>query len=288
MLFALSLICADDQHALGRLDYDSLSDQARMEIHISGMAAPAKARVQDPNGGYLDMCDWPCNTCDENGKLIKIAPIKRHIELAGTLRMDFLPQTVKHFTISMKTIQGTIETKFLPPVLEYLDIADNEFFGTLDFKTLPRAMVEFRITNNKFSGGCDLTALPPDLRSLEIADNDFTGDLVLTHLPASLRDFDAGCNHFVGELQLDSLPPLLESLFIDKNHFCGQFRLLNVPEELAEVVASHNSFAKDAVVLGSFAERLSLEDAGVEFVLDENGETHPMEAEILHGNAEQE
>ena len=271
--------------ALGRLDYDSLSDQARMEILVGGMGPLARQPIQDANGCFLDICDWPCNTCDADGNVVRICPIKHAVQLAGTLRMDFLPQTVQHFTISMLTLTGTIETKFLPPVLEYFDIADNMFHGTLDFCTLPPALVHFRIPNNKFSGSCDLSNLPPKLRALEIDDNKFTGSLMLERLPDGLRDFDAACNLFQGPINVDNLPNTLESLLLDNNRLSGEFRFLRQPESLEELVASENQFVGNATVCRDLRVRVSLDGNAIPMVFDENGERHPFEEQILRGKS---
>ena len=55
-LSTLQLLTIDP--ALGRLDYESLSDQALMEMLIDGMNAKDKAEYQDENGNCRDVGEW--------------------------------------------------------------------------------------------------------------------------------------------------------------------------------------------------------------------------------------
>ena len=55
---------------LGRLDYSLLSDQALMEMLIEGFDDETKKKYQDDHGMYLDVCEWPNITCDEDESVI--------------------------------------------------------------------------------------------------------------------------------------------------------------------------------------------------------------------------
>ena len=58
--------------ALGRLDYDSLSDQARMEIFIDGLTEETKKHFQDPKGGFLDISEWSGVFVTDDGEVTDV------------------------------------------------------------------------------------------------------------------------------------------------------------------------------------------------------------------------
>ena len=280
-IFSMLLFpCIDP--ALGRLDYASLSDQARMEILVSGLDEASRKCVQDENGAIIDVCDWPSITCDDEGNVIRMKPQARFADRRGTLYLDYIPPKCVYFSISVRTnLTGTLTTSLLPQVLEVFACSNNKFFGTVDFTSLPSAMREFSIANNNFSGSCDLTKLPKGLTALEIGSNNFTGSLDLTALPLGLTDFDAGCNAFSGEIQLHKLPPTLVSLFIDGNSLTGKFSLVNPPDALEEVVASDNEFSGDAVMSHRIGFGVKLAGNNIDRVLDESGGVHADSVFIL-------
>ena len=269
-----------DPH-LGRLDYESLSDQARMEIFVAGVEQKAKSCLQDANGAYRDACEWAAVQCDDEGNVICIKPPSRCVNIKGTFNLDYIPPKCTYFRLSMKTATGTLETALLPQALEVFACGDNNFTGTVDFTKIPPAVEEFRISSNSFEGTCDLTKLPAGLCSLEIADNYFTGSMDLTALPAGLTDLDAGCNAFTGEIDLHKLPAALESLFIDGNSLCGKFSLINLPESLEEVLASNNAFTGEAIVFDREDLSVKLSGNKIDRVLDELGNVHELEFDIL-------
>ena len=52
----LQILCAIDP-SLGRVDYDSLSDQSHMEFLIEATPEDRKRAFQDANGCFLDVCE---------------------------------------------------------------------------------------------------------------------------------------------------------------------------------------------------------------------------------------
>ena len=197
MLHPLIFTCVDP--ALSRLDYELLSDQARMEIFVSGLNAESKTNITDAHSMLIDVCDWPAVTCDAERNVIVIKCYRQGTANAGSVLFDFLPPKVTHVAASMRSVTGTIETRLLPKGLTIFDVSDNSFYGTIDFSQIPRNVIEFRIPSNDFRGRCDFAHLPPQLQSLEIADNAFFGSILLIALPETLIDFDAGNNDFSGK-----------------------------------------------------------------------------------------
>ena len=65
------LIIALD-HCLGRLDYDGLSEQARMEILIDGADDDFKAFLCDENMEFRDVAEWPGVTSNADGYITEI------------------------------------------------------------------------------------------------------------------------------------------------------------------------------------------------------------------------
>ena len=57
MLPALRILFADTQATLGRLDFDSLNDQSRMEFLIESLIENSKSNFQDENGAFYDVCE---------------------------------------------------------------------------------------------------------------------------------------------------------------------------------------------------------------------------------------
>ena len=51
--------------SLGRLDYESLSDQALMEMLIDALPTEEKAMFKDANGNFQDVCEWTNMDCTD-------------------------------------------------------------------------------------------------------------------------------------------------------------------------------------------------------------------------------
>ena len=242
--------------SLGRLDYDSLSDQARMEILIDGLTAESKKYYKDDNGNYIDVCDWRGVSCDTEGHIVKIS------------RLDLY-------------ISGSVDLAFIPPHVICFGMDFLQSTGTLETSKLPRKIQEFDISQNKFHGTVEMAGLPDCLEELNISSNAFTGSVALDKLPAQITEVDLSNNMFSGSIDLNNLPERLSSLDISRNAFSGEFVLTKAPQTLDEIFANRNQFCGNAIVMRNCEVQVSLEETGVKEIVDENGKPHPKAEEFL-------
>ena len=251
MHFAFVLQSADT--GLGRVDHESFSDQTLMELLLESFPDSAKEQYLDDGGMYLDVCSWPNVKCDANARVTEVSSLPPR---NGSVELSYIPRKVKTFVMHHGRNLGTLDTSALPGCLESLYVNGNALRGTVDFTALPGRLVKMSICNNAFTGSAVLNKLPQTLRFLWMQKNKFGGTVCLNHLP-----------------------PSLETLHMSDNAFCGDFRLENTTETLSYVVASYNSFNAIAVV--PKANSVRFQKCGVESVLDEEGETHEREKEML-------
>ena len=106
MVFLQTISTADP--ALGRLDYDSLSDQACMEMLIDGFSDTGKAlSYQDKNGAYFDVCEWPDVTCDADDSVTAVF-FSYNLTLSGGSTVDFgyLPRASQRLSLVARRSKG--------------------------------------------------------------------------------------------------------------------------------------------------------------------------------------
>ena len=279
----LFIVSVTDE-ALGRLEYDSLTDQARMEVLIEGLREESKAHFQDAHGSYLDVCDWQIVDCAADNAILEVSS---RLLLKGSLNLDFLPPLVTKICMHSGKTTGTIQTKLLPEGLTTFSMSMHPFVGTVDFTTCPGNLELMRLSHSKCAGSCDLTNLPRVLRILNLNHNEFSGAISLCKLPPNLKQLELTSNQFSGTLQFDSLPPSLSLLFLYRNKFSGSFKLCNPSRSLGCVSAWSNCFSGTAVVERDI-QRLSilLGTNDIRTVVDEAGVEHPKKREILDEDAD--
>ena len=244
----MNIIFAVDP-ALGRLEYENLTDQARMEIFIKGLGEEAKELYQDEHGSYIDVCEWDCVECDDDDvivvKLVEKDP-------KGQVDITFVPPSVKIVRITKFHQKGKINTALLPSALEEFSINCNAYDGSVDLTTLPSVLISFYASWNAFTGSCDLTSLPHELNWLDLSHNKFSG-----------------------EVSFDSLPPHIRSINISTNAISGVFRLLNPPEQLLQVTAYRTHLSGTAVVNRITSVLVSIMGTNIEALVDEENNEHP-------------
>ena len=91
--------------ALGRLDYDSLSDQALMEMLVEGIAQSKKAEFQDTHGNYRDTCDWSGTFCKDERVTGIVLSWKEFGE--RQFPFDVIPPLVERFIMKESNLHGT-------------------------------------------------------------------------------------------------------------------------------------------------------------------------------------
>ena len=278
---ALALFCIDP--SLGRLDYDSLSDQTRMEILIDGLTNGTKKHFQDQHGGYKAIEKWRGVRIDKEANVISISfsPLFFVFEDSGSLNFAFLPPKLRAFSALNQKLRGTVDAENLPENLLRCTMSNNGLSGSFDLGKLPDQLESLNLRMNSFSGECDLSKLPKKMKWLILAKNAFSGSVRLDALPIGFEHLELQHNDFSGKIDLSKLPEALKYMNLHGNQFSGGFILRKLPEALLEVGASSNRLSGLAVVSSERRVRVGLGNTAIERVVDEKGEPHVHGDEML-------
>ena len=246
--------------SLGRLDYASLSDQARMELMVERM--PDREIYQDDNGAYKDVCEWGGVSCDIDGNVQGIW-------------MNIYDRS-----------EGSIDLSYIPPHVTQMYIAGNvhgmQTRASIDVHMLPERLEQLGIELQQMVGTVDMTALPAKL--FNICENKCTGSFVLTSLPPGIEHIHARDNLFSGSLNFSSLPDKLVEIQLDKNRFSGEFRIEKFPRAMRRLTVSQNRLIGEAVIQKgkNFGDIMfSIDENFVTSVVDPSGKQHSWQAHIL-------
>ena len=274
-----SLLYAVDP-SLGRLDYDSLSDQTLMEIFTSRMKEEHIEVLQDKSGNFLDVCEWENVVCTDD----RVTHVKMSywVFTEKPVAFEYIPPLVTYFEAVYCLMRGSLDTRVLPVHLVKFTVYGNSLSAMVDFRGLPRGLQDICISFNSFCGSCALENLPSSLSRLYADSNQFSGEISLNHLPSMLETLNLRNNRLHGSVVLKNLPQALRSLFLSANDFTGDFQLLDLPSRLKNVDICFNKWSGTVVLRkasGRMPFRLSNDD--IKTVLDENGNTHAWEAEIF-------
>ena len=221
-----------------------LTAQQSMEILVDrlNMDRPGYTefvrRIQDGHGNFLDVCDWFCVQCDEEGEVIEVDLSEKPLnaeydddpnEVSGNLNTHFLPRSLLELRIESSKLYGSFDFSSLPPKLESLQLNHTDMKGTLDFTALPSPLRKLDIFCNKFQGTINLTALPNALAHMQIIDCLFTGTIDLRSLSAGIKLLMLSTNKLRGTINLQSLPAGMEELILYNNNFTGGIALDMLP-----------------------------------------------------------
>ena len=246
-MHSLSLFLSVDSN-LGRVDYNSLSDQMLMEMLYGGFDEVTQQLYQNEDDIYFDVCEWSSVQCDPEGKVIEINEYS--IE-TGSLQISCIPPAVTSIEISQTKLTGSIDLEQLPQYLGYLSLEYNQLTGSIDLTQLPDAMEMMYLSSNQFTGSVDLTKLPEKMSRLYLDNNQLTGSIDLAHLPYRMQ-----------------------TIYLEENQFSGSFIATNLPLELREIRAALNCFDATAVVDSQPNADIILSESGVTSVVDVNGNTN--------------
>ena len=267
--------------ALGRLDYDSLSDQALMEMLFESMETDEKANFQDENGNYLDIDEWYGVECEDD-RVVGI-DIQGSAFHSDQFRFSLIPAPVRSLNMMCCALHGTLDTADLPAALIDFDVSLNKLHGTLDFHNFPRNLERIRIQSNNFSGSCKLADLPRSLLDFNAGENGFCGEISLHDLPPAIKYFDLQSNALTGSLCINKLPESIEVINLCSNSFSGDFRMLVFPLGLEKVDITKNKMSGTAIFQGTEgAMHFILRADAIESVVDENGDTHKWHSSLVH------
>ena len=237
-----TLISATDSAGLGRLNYESMSQQALMEMVFSGIKN--QEIFQDEHGNFLEVCEWPGVDCNADGEVEQInfdstggGPLPE-----GTAHLEFIPNTANTIRLDRTALHGTVDFGILPPKLENFFIFGNKFRG--EFRSFDgfSCLGTLVISGNNFHGSVDASALPRTLMGLSIDSNDLHGSLELEKLPRELEWLRASRNKLEGTLDFSSLPERLKNLFLGENKFHGSVDLTHLPGSLEKISIYKNLF----------------------------------------------
>ena len=272
--------------ALGRLDYESLSDQALMEMLFDGLSAESKEEFQDKNGNFIEVSEWRGVYFFEN-RVRRILIFCKAFDVKQ-FPFQFMPALVVNFVMTKSRMRGTLDTSVLPRCLEGLIIDDNLLHGSLKFSALPQKIGVMNISRNAFSGSLVLEDLPDALREFNASYNKFSGEIELNKLPKAMRCLEAQQNSLTGSICIERLPDEM-SLFrlgLRDNKFTGEIRVLDFPKVSFTIDAGGNPVCVTAVV-GKIPGSVdfSLQCAGIFEVVDEAGRPHAYAKQILAQSA---
>ena len=269
----LSLAVQSVDPALGRLDYDSLPDQACMELLVAGFDEASKKIYQDRKGNFHNVCEWRMIECDESKNVTKIGlRMRANKKAQRTVDFAFLPPHVTKVTSKATHLKGTLETSTLPQPLQDFNVYRNKMEGTLNLETLPAQMVRFNVGQNALSGSLRLTKLPETLEVLGLSQNAFQGSITFESLPAALKRIDLSSNQIKGSLSFQNLPKNIEDITLDSTKLSGSFLLDKFYAGLQELSAKQTKFSGTAVVHSRYdVGTVRLPTRTVSKIIDENG-----------------
>ncbi|KNH05798.1 hypothetical protein XU18_3209 [Perkinsela sp. CCAP 1560/4] len=121
MRFELVFLDALDP-SLGRVDLESLPQQALMEMVIEGIANKEKicGNPDEPK----DIEEWKGVTVEDD-EVVDIDWQRRKLE--GSLYLEWLPSTVRGFTVTWNLFTGTLNLASLPRSIKNLYLGFNAF-----------------------------------------------------------------------------------------------------------------------------------------------------------------
>ena len=108
--------------SLGRVDHDSFSHQTLMEMVIEGITN--REKVCGDFAEPKDIEEWK-GVEIEDGKVAEID--WDHFDMEGSLHLEWLPSSVRKFTMFQSRLTGTLDLASLPISMKELDLGFNAF-----------------------------------------------------------------------------------------------------------------------------------------------------------------
>ncbi|KNH08111.1 leucine-rich repeat protein [Perkinsela sp. CCAP 1560/4] len=184
MRFALVFLDAADP-SLGRVDLESLPQQALMEMVIEGITN--KEQICGDANEPKDIEEWE-GVGIEDGQVVEI--FWQRFDLKGELHFEWLPSSVREFHAFKNGLTGTLDLASFPTSMKELSLGLNALIGSIILERFPKNMEVFRVFQNQLSGPLKLESLPDTLTDFIAGYNQFTGSVNLTQLPAALSFLD--------------------------------------------------------------------------------------------------
>ena len=269
-----------DPH-LGRLDYDSLSDQALMETLIGGIKSRSTLAFLDEKNNFKDISEWGCIVCKDDRVTRINLSMSKFTE--KQFPFEFIPALVRSFGISNCDAHGTLDTAVLPRHIEFFDVSENKLHGSINFAAFPPSVESIFLYLNNFSGSCALGDLPDTLVTLDANNNEFSGELSLNEMPEAMEYLTLSKNKLSGSFSVEKLPRRIEVLDLQSNALSGDVRLLGeLPRTLHKIDVVNNKEMGSKAVLSKAAPPMhfKLKSDRLEYVVDEDGQEHAWQEAI--------
>ena len=244
----LILLLTVDSSNLSRVSKGSFSQQSLMELLIAEMPMYHYWGAFGDANGYFPIEGWSGVKLNKDGEVDHIE--WRDHELEGTMRLEFLPFSIRCFESPYNNIEGTLDSASLPPSLLELMLRSNLFHGSVDVSGFSNKIGVIILFENSFSGCIDLPALPKQVRI-----------------------FNIGANKFCGSLDLTSLSNELTLLRCEDNLFSGRIDLSHIPKGIRGIILNGNKFAQSELHVGSIGDTTKIDISGnaIDAVFDSNG-----------------
>ncbi|KNH07231.1 hypothetical protein XU18_2094 [Perkinsela sp. CCAP 1560/4] len=239
--------------SIGRVDHESLSQQALMEMVIGEITNKEKicGDVDEPK----DIEEWK-GVEIEDGEVFGID--WSHYGLRGSVHLEWLPISVRKFLVGWSNLTGTLDLACLPTPMKHLDLRHNTFTGPIDLERLPERMEYLCVSKNQLSGSLNLASLPGTLQDLVAHNNKFSGSVDLTQLPAALTQLDISENELSGSVVLTQLSGSLSYLYLSRNQFSGSLDLTRLPPNIESFNFSWNRLSGEGFIPDEIFERVNV------------------------------
>ena len=248
------LICVDE--SLGRLDYATISDQARIELFIGDCNPALKHRIgiidkKSRPTEYIDVCDWTHSECDEDGSVIELNLCFKtsHGPSVHRVNFSYIPPNVKKFSMKHIRCARDIILSDLPQSIQQFSVLKCTLPCDFQAHHLPRGLIRFFVGWNNFEGSCDLTVLPPNLEELSMHDNKLSGGIDMNHLPKTMELLDLSQNLLQGPCSILNLPEGIQMINLSRNELSGSCIITSVPESVFDLRLNGNNLEGTAILL---------------------------------------
>ena len=267
--------------ALGRLDYDSLSDQALLEMLVERMQPGHKMHVKDIRSNYMDVCEWEYVNCKDD-RVVCFGVVNANFD-GVQFPFDFIPPLATILRLSWCNAFGTIDTSLLLLKLTTLDVSFNKLYGSLNFKSLPRTLQRIGINDNALTGSVFLSDLPDSLFEFLATCNNFSGSLSLENVPAAMEELDLSDNSLKGSVTIDSVMPSMREILLYGNYFTGDVRVLVISPNFTFLSIICNKDLSGTIILANSdgAMPFKVHHDCLTTIVDPDGNRHPWEETVL-------
>ena len=267
--------------ALGRLDYDSLSDQALMEMLFERLHPNHNMHLKDESSNFIDVCEWEYVNCEDE-RVVYFGAGNGNYS-AVQFPFDLVPPLVTNFRMEYCEALGTIDTIVLPRRLTNFDVSVNNLFGSLNFKSFPRTLEHIILRHNDFSGSVLVSDLPDSLFEFLATCNNFSGNLSLANAPAAMEELDLSENELTGSITLDSVMPSMYEVLLYGNHFTGDVRVLVISPNFTFLSIICNKDLSGTIILANSdgAMPFKVHHDCLTTIVDPDGNRHPWEETVL-------